>query len=152
MRWLRFLVPAVGPTPARRCRPCVQRLEDRLCADAAALAAPAIPTPALRECTGAVQVVTGAGFIPGSVVLLNGRPLPTAFVGGTELLVFIPRITRVPVGGPHRHGSVRIFTLDDEHSYAITVFTPGVGTSSAVPLLVRGWPHTPNPGDPPDAI
>jgi hypothetical protein len=96
--------------------------------------------------------VTGASFISGSVVLLNGRPLPTAFIRDTELVVFIPRITRIPGSGPHRQGTVRVFTLDDEHSYVLTVFTPGVGTSSPAPLFVRGWPHTPNPGDPPDRV
>jgi hypothetical protein len=152
MSWLDFPTPVVRPVPARRCRPGIERLEDRLCPTAAALAAPVIPTPALRETTVAVQVVTGAGFVPGCVVLLNGRALATAFVSSTELMAFIPRITRIPGGGPRHRGTVRIFTLDDEHTYLITVFTPGVGTSLPVPLFVRGWPHTPNPGDPPDVV
>ena len=96
--------------------------------------------------------MSGAGFVPASVVLLNNRPLATAFVRSTELLAFIPRITHLPGRGPHHRGAVRVFTLDDEHSYFITVLTPGVGLSLPTPLFVRGWPHTPNPGDPPDDV
>jgi hypothetical protein len=89
--------------------------------------------------------VTGAGFVPGAMAMLDGRPLPTAFLNSTELMVFIPRISLF--GGNGR--VVRRFTLEERQRNALTVFVPGVGQSLPTTLWVR---ERPNPAPGTDAL
>ncbi len=110
---------------------------------AAAAPAPAAPAaaPALvvapsvvAEGTAPVLTVLGARFTPGSVVRLHVRigrktlvlRLRTVFLGPGMLQARLP----VALGGSR-------FVLDEGQGAAVSVFTPGVGETVAVPLTVR---------------
>jgi hypothetical protein len=153
MSWLRSLTGLVDCLRHSRSSsvqpycPSLQPLEDRLCLDAAALRAPVIlPVP---ESSQQMLPVLGAGFDPGSVVLLNGRPLLTTFVNSTELLGFVRRVSAFARAHPRRF--VRLYTLDDARPAFISVFTPGAGQSLPFHLTVREV-HSGNPNDPLDPL
>jgi hypothetical protein len=74
-------------------------------------------------------VVGGAAFVPGSVVLVNGRPLRTLFVSSTGLLVpnLFGQMSHVPGAGPHHRS-------DGRAPVFLVVLVPGVGISPPTPV------------------
>jgi hypothetical protein len=82
---------------------------------------------------GALQrtlTVLGLGFGPGSVLLVNGRPVATRFLDGTHLEVrrFLRQVRRrLP------HGRVAVF---GDGLLTLQVRVSGVGLTPAVPLEV----------------
>jgi hypothetical protein len=98
-----------------------------------------VPAPAIVSITptqvragsgGFEIVVTGSGFVNGSVVQFNGQDRPTTFVSATELRA---QITAADVQAAGQN--------------SITVFnsTPGGGTSNAASLIVFACTYTLNP-------
>src|SRR5262249_22240372 len=76
--------------------------------------------------------VLGLGFTPGSVLLVNGRPVATLFLDGTHLAV--PRFLRQVQRRLHvrrANGRVAVF---EEGLLTVQVLVPGVGVTPAVPL------------------
>jgi hypothetical protein len=70
-------------------------------------------------------LLTGAGFAPGSLMLVNGQVVPTLFEGNVLQAQVSRRLLR-----RHRHG----------REVVVQVLTPGVGLSVPVVLPVRGRP------------
>jgi hypothetical protein len=92
-------------------------------------------SPIVKGALRRTLTVLGLGFTPGSVLLVNGRPVATWFVDGTHLEV--PRILRQVqrlLRQRRPHGRVAVF---EEGLLTLQVLVPGVGVTPAVPLEVH---------------
>jgi hypothetical protein len=99
--------------------------------------APAVSGPQILSLSPIVEgalrrtlTVLGVGFTPGSVLLVNGRPVATRFLDDTHLEVrrFLRHVDRrLP------HGRVAVF---GDGRLALQVRVPGAGLTPAVPLEV----------------
>ncbi|MDB5351015.1 MAG: hypothetical protein JWN86_2262 [Planctomycetota bacterium] len=76
------------------------------------------PVSVPESATGLTLTVNGTDFVAGSVVLFNGTPLTTVFVGSTQLQVTVPAVD-----------------VGEEGTATITVLTPGPGGGLSGPQL-----------------
>ena len=79
------------------------------------------PNPIVAAGTSATLTVSGSGFIQGSVVQIDGSPVPTTFMSSTQLQAQIPNNDLVRLG---------------QHSVTVFNSLPGGGTSNSATLTV----------------